>query len=318
MNKLENAEIAISYRVKVDEILGRTTLDKVDTAGLEKRLIDALEDAANSTIPKKEKPPQCKHEIFKDDSIINEIIDQRATTDDPIKKKELTKLLKKRAHELRTKKLEKEAEEITLHSIRKQTEKLFKTFKKNVSSFKKHTSTQSCDPQQLKEHFEKHFDLPGNMEVPKEIIEMPEYLKHLKDIPVDTIVQGVPSELEIANAIRKLKNGKSSADIPAELLKYAISSPEAMKELKMIFEEIWKEKKVPPHFGNSRMTAIFKNKGKITDPKMYRMIQTSKITTKLLSMIILQRINPWIENQLLQYQLGFRQGSGTAEGILAV
>ena len=156
------------------------------------------------------------------------------------------------------------------------------------------------------------------MEVPKEIIEMPEYLKHLKDIPVDTIVQGVPSELEIANAIRKLKNGKSSADIPAELLKYAISSPEAMKELKMIFEEIWKEKKVPPHFGNSRMTAIFKNKGKITDPKMYRMIQTSKITTKLLSMIILQRISPWIENQLLQYQLGFRQGSGTAEGILAV
>ena len=51
---------------------------------------------------------------------------------------------------------------------------------------------------------------------------------------------------------------------------------------------------------------------------MYRMIQTSTILSKLVSLIILQRLNPWIEKQLLQYQLGFRQGSGTVEGILAV
>ena len=101
----------------------------VDTAGLEKRLIAALEDAANSTIPKKEKPSQCKHEIFKDDLIINDIIDQRAKTDDPPKKRAY-QASEKKSSRASNKKLEKEAEEITLHSVRKQTEKLFKTFKK--------------------------------------------------------------------------------------------------------------------------------------------------------------------------------------------
>ena len=74
------------------------------------------------------------------------------------------------------------------------------------------------------------------MEVPKEIIELPDYLKHLKDIPVESIKPWAPDESEIENAIRKIKNGKSSADIPAELLKTAISSPEVIKEVKVIFE----------------------------------------------------------------------------------
>ena len=58
-------------------------------------------------------------------------------------------------------------------------------------------------------NFVKHFDLPENMEVPKEIIKLTDYLKYLKEIPVDSIKQGAPYESEIANAIRKLKNGKS-------------------------------------------------------------------------------------------------------------
>ena len=66
------------------------------------------------------------------------------------------------------------------------------------------------------------------------------------------------------------------------------------------------------------MTAIFKNKGEILDPKMYRMIQTSKLHSKLLSIILLERIKPWYEKQILSYQIGFRTGSGTSEGILAI
>ena len=52
---------------------------------------------------------QCNHEIWRDDTIINNIINERSHKYDPSQKKELTKRLKKRAQELRIQNLKKEA-----------------------------------------------------------------------------------------------------------------------------------------------------------------------------------------------------------------
>ena len=40
-----------------------------------------------------------------------------------------------------------------------------------------------------------------------------------------------------------------------------------MGELKKMYDDIWKNKEVPPDFGNTKMTAIHKNKGSKKDPK---------------------------------------------------
>ena len=59
---------------------------------MEKRLTKALEDAATSTLPTITKDSKCKHEIFRDDAIINELIDQRAkATVNDKEKKDLNK-----------------------------------------------------------------------------------------------------------------------------------------------------------------------------------------------------------------------------------
>lgn len=91
-----------------------------------------------------------------------------------------------------------------------------------------------------------------------------------------------------------------------------------MELLKALFDEVWKNKCAPPNFVDTKMTAIFKKKGDPKDPSKYRMIQTSNLLSKILSTILLQRIIPWYERQLKDYQLAFRQGSWTSEGILAI
>ena len=87
--------------------------------------------------------------------------------------------------------------------MRKDTEKLFKEFFKDNYAFKSHKSNETCEPSRLKEHFEKHFQLPQHLVMPKEIAEMPQYMKHLQDIPVDSMKQGPPDEEEIRDAIKK-------------------------------------------------------------------------------------------------------------------
>lgn len=62
-------------------------------------------------------------------------------------------------------------------------------------------------------------------------------------------------------------------------------------ELERIFEDIWEKKRTPSDFGDTKMTAILKNKGSGKDPKCYRIIQSSKLLSKLLSVLILQRIS---------------------------
>ena len=94
--------------------------------------------------------------------------------------------------------MEKEASQITLHAERRNTEKIFKEFFKDNSTFKSHRSKDTVDPKLLKEHFENHFDVLKNLVTPEEIIEMPDYLKHLQEI--DSIKQGPPYEIEISNA----------------------------------------------------------------------------------------------------------------------
>lgn len=125
------------------------------------------------------------------------------------KKKDLNKALKKRARELRKEKLQKEANEITIHAVRNNTEKLFKEFFKNNYAFKSAKPTETCDPIKLKEHFEKHFELPPNLPIPEEIEKIPQHMQHLQEISIDSIKQGPPDEQEIEDAMKKLKTVNS-------------------------------------------------------------------------------------------------------------
>jgi len=87
-----------------------------------------------------------------------------------------------------------------------------------------------------------------------------------------------------------------------------------------LYDAVWKTEKIPQKWSHSRLITIWKGatKGKIDDPSAYRDIQIGSTFSKVLVIIILERIRTWYEKQIPDHQQGFRQGRGTTDGIYLV
>ena len=68
---------------------------------------------------------------------------------------------------------------------------------------------------------------------------------------------------------------------------------------------------------HSKLVALRKgpSKGSPNDPKTYRGLQVGTTLSKILVIIILNRLKDWYDQALLDQQQGFRSGRGTADGI---
>ena len=77
---------------------------------------------------------------------------------------------------------------------------------------------------------------------------------------------------------------------------------------------------IPKSWGHSRLVTLWKgpSKGKAENPETYRALQIGSTLCKILIMIIINRINTWYEDQLLDQQQGFRTERGTSDGIFIV
>ena len=163
----------------------------------------------------------------------------------------------------------------------------------------------------------KHFGLESHIEDPIELKEIPEFIKVLQQIPIDSIKTVPPDETEITDVLKKLKNGKSANDIPAEFFKYARQSPSLLTEMMKLLSVIWQTYEIPSSFRHSKLIALWKglSKGSPKDPKTYRGLQIGSSLCKIMIIIILDRLKIWYDKQLLDNQNGFRSGRGTADGI---
>ena len=169
----------------------------------------------------------------------------------------------------------------------------------------------------LKEHFMTHFNPDHtSLEVPSEIEHTPEYIQTLQQFSL-SINNSEPSADEIASAIKKLKSNKCSLDIEGEVLKLASTVPEFNDIFTNFLIKMWNEKDVPEQWEISRITALWKQKGSPQDPQMYRGISIGSIVVKVVMNIILARLSPFYESQLLTTQFGFRSGKGCNDGIYA-
>ena len=82
--------------------------------------------------------------------------------------------------------------------------------------------------------------------------------------------------------------------------------------------EIWTNRRPPADWGISRITTLWKNKGKKSDPSKYRGLSISSAICKLCMSIILARGKSWYEAQLCEEQQSFRQGRGTQYAIYTI
>ena len=262
-------------------------------------------------------------EIWKDDREFNEIISERQNVEKTsLRYKELTSKLKRRINLLRNKKIREEADTINIMATKREVEDLYRSFKSDNSSFKKGKLTKKCQPEKLKEYFLNHFKHgPGEeeREWPGELRTAPDFIKHLRDLPEDIDTEP-PAYEELKETINKLKNGKAANDVPATLIKIASQKNAFIKEMEVLYKEVWETLEVPTSWSHTKLVAIWKgaSKGKAEDPTTYRGLQIGSSMAKILIIIIINRIKKWYENQLSDQQQGFRSGRGTCDGIFMI
>ena len=282
-----------------------------------------LQHAAENSLPK------CSNlmrrgsikEIWKDDEEFNRLLAK--SRDFPQKCNEykiLTRNLKKRINHLRNVTLSQEADEINENANRRQVEELYRKMKNTNTTFKKLPEMQQCDPAILTQYFETHFSETPETRKPPELEDAPDFIKQLKTIDDTEMNIDPPGIEELESIVKSLKNGKSANDVPAEFVKCAMECDEFKLEMVKLFQSIWKTNKIPKDWGHSKLVALWKgpSKGSKSDPSTYRAIQIGSTLSKILAVLIINRMKTWYEKQLLDQQQGFRSGRGTSDGIYII
>ena len=126
-------------------------------------------------------------------------------------------------------------------------------------------------------------------------------------------IQIRPIELEeVRAAIRKLKNCKASGEdeITAELFKYG---GEVLTErIHALLSKIWEIETIPEEWLTSIIVPVHK-KGDKTVCENYRGISLLNTIYKVLTNVIFDRISPYAEEILADYQCGFRRNKSTTD-----
>jgi Reverse transcriptase (RNA-dependent DNA polymerase) len=123
-----------------------------------------------------------------------------------------------------------------------------------------------------------------------------------------------PTEAEIEDIIRKMKNNKSPGtnNITAEQLKYGGTT--LKREITELIQEVWRTERMPEAWKNAVILPIHK-KGDVSDCNNYRGIVLLDTMYKVLSTLIKIRLEAYSERVLGDYQCGFRKGRATTDQI---
>ena len=157
-----------------------------------------------------------------------------------------------------------------------------------------------------KQHFEKVLNVQNEVEV-----KMLEDLEHHSETDMSQLTRE-----EIEQAVKKLQNGKAAGEdeIVAEMLKNG--GEVVIDWLLEILQEVWRTKQLPSEWKKSILVPVHKKKDrKICDNN--RGISLLSIPGKVLSLVLLDRLETIIVPQLMEAQCGFRKGRGTVDQIWA-
>ena len=123
-----------------------------------------------------------------------------------------------------------------------------------------------------------------------------------------------PTLQEIRSVTKALNNGKAAGvdQVSAEMLK---ADPEQTSlELKRIFSLIWEKETVPTQWKKGLICKIPK-KGNLQECGNWRGVTLLPLASKVLSRILINRIQLGVDSSLRKEQAGFRRGRGTMDQI---
>src|SRR6218665_4052132 len=145
-----------------------------------------------------------------------------------------------------------------------------------------------------------------------------EVVAELKDItPMGEEREEEILEEEVIRAINRLKNNKSPGndEITGEMIKGG--GEIVAKELHKIINEVWKEGRTPEEWKKSILVILHK-KGNTIECGNYRTIALISHLSKVLMMVLTERLKGQSEEYMTEEQAGFRRDRSTTQHLLAL
>ena len=126
-----------------------------------------------------------------------------------------------------------------------------------------------------------------------------------------------PSTSEVENAIEKLKRHKSPGtdQIPVEMIK--TEGRTVHSDIHKLINYIWNKEELQVEWKESIIVPIYWKGDKI-DHSSYRGISLLPSTYKILSNILLSRLNPYAEEIIGDHQHGFQCNRSTTDHIFYI
>ena len=170
----------------------------------------------------------------------------------------------------------------------------------------------TSDPTEMRSAFQNYFSNISSSQLnPSLCEESIRNLFHLSYSNANTVLQQEFDLGEVNSAVKKLKSGKAAGPdkITAEHIKHG--GPVLISWICKIFNRILILEEIPPCLKAGFIIPLYKAKGK--DPLLvssYRGITISPVLSKLLEIIILQRLNPILEDLNIPscLQTAYRKG----------
>lgn len=130
-------------------------------------------------------------------------------------------------------------------------------------------------------------------------------------------LEGLPTIMEIREAVQKLKNNKAPGidNISAELIKHGGEA--LLIKLQLLFDEIWKTEKIPEDWQASIIHPIYKKGDKLVCEN-YRGISLLNTAYKIFTSIVKERLEPYAEEILGDYEAGFKRSRSTSDQLFVV
>ena len=251
------------------------------------------------------------------DEELQELLRRQDDTQKESELRTIMKQIKKKKVELLNKFYEQKAQNINEASEARKIDREFAEAKKH--HMRKESRDLLVSKSALHCHFESHFK-------DNDIVPMPPEITNPKDsCLMDTLNTAIevdespPTEKEVEGVLAQLKNGKCSGidNIRMEQMKFGRRSNAFIQHLMKLLFLIWTSAIVPALWMQSKISCIFK-KGSRSDAANYRGISVTATLSRLLPMIILDRIAEAYNKTLDQTQFGFRRNKGCDNAIFVL
>lgn len=227
-------------------------------------------------------------------------------------RKTTKKLLRKKKREHMMDKLKQIEQENVMNNIRnfyQLTKQQRHGYQSKINIIKDKDGRTLTGTQQIKERWKEYFSELLNVQQDRVIEEEELATAEVEDIE--------PSFEEMEFAIKRLKNGKSpgSDGIACEFIKKG--GHELKTEIHTLIVKCWRQEKIPNQWKEALIIPLHKKNDK-TDCNNYRGISLLNTCYKILSLLILKRIETYTTGRIGEYQAGFRPNRSTVDQIFTL